>query len=63
MSFRGWRKIRFLRRLSFWKLVGRRKFESLDKESRDLLIDCAGCIDFGFPIDIEKTFKYDPYGD
>lgn len=43
------------------ELIGKKKFQSLDKESRDFLIGSAGVIDFGVSIDIEKAFKYSIY--
>lgn len=43
------------------KLVGKKRFESLNKIHRDFLIKGAGCLDLGFPIDIKKAYKYPLY--
>jgi len=44
-------------------LVGRERFESLDKKLRDFLINAAGLFDLGFPIDIKKAYKYPIFDD
>jgi len=47
----------------WYKLVGKNKFQSLDKELRDFLINAAGMFDFGFQVDIKKAYQYSPYND
>jgi len=44
-------------------LVGKKKFHLLDRESRMLLINIVGVIDYGISIDIEKTLKYSIYNE
>lgn len=47
----------------FEELVGKEKFQSLDKELRDFLINAAGMFDLGFPVDIKKAYKYSIFDD
>jgi hypothetical protein len=44
-------------------LVGKEKFESLDKRLRNFLINAAGLFDLGFPIDIKKAYNYSIFDD
>ncbi len=44
------------------KLVGN-DFLSLDGKSKEFLIKTAGVIDFGFKIDIKKTYHYSIYNE
>jgi len=44
-------------------LVGEKNFKSLDIELRNFLINTAGMIDLGFPIDIKKAYKYSIFDD
>ena len=41
--------------------LGKRKWQRLPSEHQEFFIHTAGIIDFGFPIDIKKAYKYDPY--
>jgi len=47
----------------WYKLVGKKRFKSLDKKLRDFLINTAGIFDFGFEVDIKKAYKYSIYDD
>ncbi len=40
------------------KLIGKERFQSLDKKSRDFLINTAGAISFGTAINIKQTYQY-----
>ncbi len=42
-------------------LVGKKEFKSLDKETKDLLINVVGVLEFDVPIDIKKTLEYSIY--
>lgn len=44
-------------------LVGKKDFQSLNKQTRDFLVNAAGMIDLGFSIDIKKAYRYSPYED
>jgi len=44
-------------------LVGEKNFKSLGIELRNFLINTAGMIDLGFPIDIKKAYKYSIFDD
>jgi hypothetical protein len=50
-----------LKEKEWMELVGKKKFQSLDKELRDFLINAAGMFDLGFPVDIKKAYKYSIY--
>jgi len=43
------------------KLIGQELFQALDQESRELLLNIVGALDFGVPIDIKKTMSYSIY--
>jgi hypothetical protein len=45
------------------KLIGKELFQALDQESRELLLNIVGALDFGVPIDIEETMNYSIYDD
>lgn len=45
------------KRKEWWNLVGKQEFETLDKRLQDFLINTAGMIDLGFPIDIKNIYK------
>ena len=53
--------IRMAREQDWFDLVGKDSFLSLDKQSREFLINTAGILDLGGPIDIKKVYDSPPY--
>lgn len=49
-----------LRELDWIRIIGREEFFSLDKRSRDFLVQTAGALDLGGNLDIDKVFRASP---
>lgn len=50
-----------LNEMEWIRIIGKERFFSLDKKSRDFLIKTAGVLDFGGDFDIEKAYRTSPY--
>jgi len=49
-----------LREMDWIRVIGREEFLSLDKRSRDFLVQTAGALDLGGNLDIDKVFRASP---
>ncbi len=49
-----------LREMDWIRIIGREEFFSLDRRSRDFLVQTAGALDLGGNLDIDKVFQASP---